>query len=572
MNAVTPTDRRQHASAPTSLGAALLGVAVLCACDDGTKLRAPSTELVQTSAKVASASPRPRPVARTTLASTQLGPGGQRDLVNPEALIPPQCYTRTEGRHNPCYVCHQNAIEGDGHENRLNDGFLQGEYGFSDFALTNRWANLFVDRSDEVRAQSDDEIVSYVAVDNYTPLVERLARDPAFQGWKPDLEDLQLGAVAFDAHGLAKDGSHWVAFNYMPMPSTFWPTNGATDDVMIRLPPAFRTGAPGGEFQREIYLANLLILETAIKNLDAIDSAPLDELRVGADLNGDGKKTLVRRIRRPAKYLGAASEVEVHSFLYPRGTEFLHTVRYVGADPSGNVFLPPRMKEVRYMVKHTFIPKHALGGLYDNEVQEKIEANPPYFADFRDRGIDNGFGWRLQGFIEDAEGQLRSNTYEETLFCMGCHATVGATIDKVFSFARKVEGSEGFRYIDLRAMKDAPSVGEAEGQILTYLKRSGGGSEFRHNEEMQQRWFRADGSVDEAKVKAATSVYSLVTPSRRRALELNKAYRVIVKEQGFLLGRDPSLTPPKNVFASIDKEVPPLEEEFRFKWDIRVAW
>jgi hypothetical protein len=129
--------------------------------------------------------------------------------VNPEALIPPQCYTRTEGRHNPCYVCHQNAIEGDGHENRLNDGFLQGEYGFSDFALTNRWANLFVDRSDEVRAQSDDEIVSYVAVDNYTPLVERLARDPAFQGWKPDLEDLQLGAVAFDAHGLAKDGSHW---------------------------------------------------------------------------------------------------------------------------------------------------------------------------------------------------------------------------------------------------------------------------------------------------------------------------------------------------------------------------
>ena len=31
---------------------------------------------------------------------------------NREAVIPPQCYTRTEGRYNPCYVCHQTHSKG----------------------------------------------------------------------------------------------------------------------------------------------------------------------------------------------------------------------------------------------------------------------------------------------------------------------------------------------------------------------------------------------------------------------------------------------------------------------------
>jgi hypothetical protein len=36
--------------------------------------------------------------------------------------------------------------------------------------------------------------------------------------------------------------------------------------------------------------------------------------------------------------------------------------------------------------------------------------------------------------LEDAQGELRLNTYEETLFRMGCHSTVGATIDRTLSF------------------------------------------------------------------------------------------------------------------------------------------
>ena len=48
----------------------------------------------------------------------------------------------------------------------------------------------------------------------------------------------------FDDEGFdhAPDGTPtgWRAFAYMPLPSTFWPANGSTDDVLIRLPEAYR--------------------------------------------------------------------------------------------------------------------------------------------------------------------------------------------------------------------------------------------------------------------------------------------------------------------------------------------
>src|SRR5690606_35647612 len=151
--------------------------------------------------------------------------------------------------------------------------------------------------------------------------------------------------------------------------------------------------------------------------------------------------------------------------------------------------------------------------------------------------FDNALGWYLSGFIEDYEGELRPQTYEEGMFCMGCHTSIGTTLDSTFSFARKVPGGQGFRYIDLVGMPDAPSRGEPDtGEILAYLKRAGGGSEFRENDEMRERWFREDGSVDEAKVREA-DVYTLLAPSRRRALNLNKAYLHIVRHQSYRLGR-----------------------------------
>ena len=561
----------------------ILLLVVLAGCDTDPNAAASSETASSETASSETASPRTaratdpaRSLAPSSQRSTratdaaQEGPGGQQTLTNREALIPSMCYTRTDGRHNPCYVCHQRPIEGDGHENRMDDGYLQGEYGFSDYALRNRWKNLFEDRRAEAAAITDDEIVAYVATDNYSPLKAKMAKAEGFRGYRPDLDGLERGADAFDAEGFAKDGSGWVAFNYMPMPSTFWPTNGATDDVMIRLPAPFRTDESGTP-SRDVYRANLAILEAAIKGAADVDVARLDERRVKADLDGDGKQSTVTRLVRPNRFVGAAKDVEVTPFLYPAGVEFLHTVRYVGVDDAGRIDNPPRLKELRYMRKHTFIPAYALAGLYDNEIQEKLEGSPPYFSDFRERGIDNGFGWLVQGYIEDAEGALRPNRYEETLFCMGCHATIGSTIDKTFAFARKVDGAAGWGYIDLHGMPDAPSWGEEEGQIRTYLRRVGGGSEFRANDEMAERWFE-HGALDEAAVAAAPDVYALITPSRSRALALNKAYRVIVKNQSFLTGRDPMLAPPEHVFPEIDREIAPLPRSHQYRWDIRVAW
>ena len=51
-------------------------------------------------------------------------------VYNPEAIVPPQCYTRTESKHNPCYVCHQSAIPG--RENTMNDAVIQSAYSFSE--------------------------------------------------------------------------------------------------------------------------------------------------------------------------------------------------------------------------------------------------------------------------------------------------------------------------------------------------------------------------------------------------------------------------------------------------------
>jgi hypothetical protein len=179
--------------------------------------------------------------------------------------------------------------------------------------------------------------------------------------------------------------------------------------------------------------------------------------------------------------------------------------------------------------------------------------------------------------MEDAQGKLRANTYEENLFCMGCHGSIGSTIDHTFSFGRKVDGAKGWTYINLEGMPDAPNRSgdgvEPMGEIATYLQRVGGGSEFRNNDEMRARWFKKDGSLDLEKVRSAPDVYHLIVPSAERALTLNKAYRVIVGEQDFIFGRDASVLAPKNVNQRIDNNnALTLPAEKFFRWDIRLAW
>lgn len=492
-----------------------------------------------------------------------------RTARNEEAIIPPQCYTRTEGQFNPCYVCHQDQVPN--RENTMNDADLQVAYSFSDVGLTNHWNNLFEDRSDRVSKISDEEIRNWVDQDNYSALAGRL-KTANFAGWIPDLENLELAAAAFDDQGFALDGSHWVAFNYKPLPSTFWPTNGATDDVMIRLPAYFRTNKEG-TYSRDIYMANLAIVEAKLKGFNSVSLPSVDETVIGIDLNQDGNLGTITEITRVSSYVGAAEEEYIDTYQYPEGTEFLHTVRYLGFDENDEITLSKRMKEVRYMKKLVAYRKSIYKRQYQLEAYEKELGHLPQYAFLGDYGLDNGYGWAIHGFIEDRKGELRAVTYEENLFCMGCHTSIGATIDKTFSFPRKVDGAEGWGYINLRGMPDAPNMGEEKGEIATYFERVGGGGEFRSNPEMFERWFHKDGTVNHQKISQAKDLYELIVPSKERALELNKAYKVIVEDQDFIYGRDATATPPENVYDKVDNETSPtLPEEKSFKWDIRLDW
>ncbi len=492
-----------------------------------------------------------------------------RTVHNFEAIIPPQCYTRTEGQFNPCYVCHQRHIPG--RENTMNDDDLQVAYSFSDLGMTNHWRNLFEDRSAKVAAISDHEILAWVDEDNYSDLPKRL-RATGFGGWIPDLANLHEGAEAFDEAGFSRDGSGWVAFNYKPFPSTFWPTNGSIDDIMIRLPPVFRTDAEGN-YALDVYKANLAIVEAVVKGLPSVSTWPIDERRVDADLNGDGRYGVVTKVAARDQYVGAAQATYLDAYLYPQGTEFLHTVRYLGFASDGTIEPSRRIKEVRYMRKWVAYRKVVYDRHYQLEAYEKELGHLPQYVYLGDRGLDNKFGWAVQGFIEDRAGALRAATYEEHLYCMGCHTSVGATIDKTFGFPRKVDGVNGWGYIDLRGMPDAPSWGEDRGEILTYLTRVGGGGEFRSNPEMFARYFHPDGTVNQEQVALAEDVYELIVPSLARALELNKAYRAIVADQDYIYGREATVQAPVNVYRHIDNETAPtLPASKVHDWDIRLDW
>ena len=507
------------------------------------------------------------------VAPEQVADVNDQYMSNLEAPVPPQCYTRTEQQHNPCYTCHQIYPRGDAapyRMNKLDDGNLQGAYLFSDIGVHNHWANLFEDRSDWVAAIDDKSILRYINDDNYSALAGRLeARN--WQGFVPDLANYHQAAAAFDEQGLAKDGSHWVAFNYKPLPSTFWPTNGSTDDVLIRLPAPFRQLA--GQPSTAVYFLNLSLLEMAIKDLPVMDIVAVDENLLARDINGDGQiagkvDTLVMQDH----YFADADSIAVLPQQYPQDTEFMHSVRYVGVTNNGDIVVPPRMKELRYMKKLRTFTDHELENRYWRERKEKFEGKLPNFVFLNDKGFDNGYGWLVQGFIEDGDGELRPQSFEEGMFCMGCHAAIGTTIDHTFAFGRKLTGRQGWGYINLHGMADAPNNGSAEPEILDYLRRVGGGNEFRENREMQARWFDEHGQLREQAVREA-DVYQLITPSAERALALNKAYTHIVRHQDFIHGRDATIQPAVNVLRDVDENQPPLTGEHQlFGWDMRLDW
>jgi hypothetical protein len=462
---------------------------------------------------------------------------------NPEAAIPPPCYTATAGESNPCWVCHTTSLP----PNLKDDVDLQREYAFSDVARDNPWTNLFADRRAAIGEISDEQILAWVRTDNYAPL--RRALDDRTD-WNGFAIDLDLGE-GFDELGFARDGSDWRAVRYQPFPGMFWPGAGSTDDVYIRLPLAMRITADGRP-SRAIYRANLAIVEAAIAapaDLDRVVDRvvePIDEAIAGIDLDGDGALGTATRVHRlPSHYAGAARGTEVVALTYPLGTELLHTVRYV--DPDAPDLVARRLKELRYMTKVEDHDAWSSGRAYEREADEKSEGRLPRYRGDVERGLLNAFGWQLQAFIEDERGALRLQTYEEHRFCMGCHGGIGVTVDSTFSFARKVPGAEGWRVQDMRGLRDRPQLGHAAGELATYVARVGGADETRSNDELVARLY--PGGVVTV---GAGDLLDLVAPSRRRALDLDKAYLVTVREQSFARGRDAMLAPATRVHRRID--------------------
>lgn len=499
---------------------------------------------------------------------------------NQSAFIPPQCYTKTiddSGKvHNPCYTCHVASRA----PNFINDPDIQLAYAFVPRARKNAWKNLLTDWTARLSSIRDDEILAYARKSNYFDetgaiiLARRLAPPP--EEWDHKSDGTWSGFVPdarfrFDERGFDRleDGGYtgWRAFAYYPLPGTFWPTNGSIGDVMIRLPAEFRQDVAGA-FSRVVYEANLAVVEAVVTRKD-VPIDPTDEALAGCDLDQNGTVGRATRVvyRAPddkpstlcyagdARAALTAGKVHLGDGLYPEGTEFLHSVRYLDPTPEG-IRMAARLKELRYAKKTEWFTVAQLDKRARAEATSKVDS-PSELRNFGgdiERGVSNNQGWFFQGFIEDKQGDLRPQTFEENVYCTGCHGGVGVTDDGIFSYSRRLGRSTfqaGFYHWSQRGLEgvaDRPIHGGSSTEYVTYLEVNGAGDEFRQNEEVRARFFDEQGKlIPSMKKKLREDVSVVLLPSPERALALDKAYRLLVLEQSFRLGREVVLSGARKV-------------------------
>ena len=506
------------------------------------------------------------------------------------AYITSMCYTQVEDNQthrtfNPCYSCHTKGKT----PNYTNDSDLQLEYNFPMEILKNPYTNLFKDRRAAVAEISDAAILKYVRGSNYfkddgsIALASMLPKD--WRGYRPDCY------YHFDAQGFDYDPqgalTGWRAFRYYPFLGTFWPTNGSTDDVLIRLPKLFGT-TMDGHFDTETYALNLSIVEAVVKQKTIPLSHAIDEAQYGVDLNQNGQLDRAKRIVfsdknffRNMSYVGQAKaalqrgQIHLAGGLYPEGTEFLHSVRYLDWDDhAGSVTMAARMKELRYARKtewqtYSDLDRGAKSELWESEVNQQSQTQAEIWQGNYEEGLQTGTGWVYQGFIEDKQGVLRPQTHEETINCMGCHAGVGATTDSTYAFPRKLEGTDphgveyGWNHWSQKGLK---GVHEPKASYLGhphvyeysfYLRQNHSGNEFRDNDEVQRTFFDANGTLKTGMIsRLHDDISLLLLPSKKRALGLDKGYKVMVGEQSFIYGRDANVAPMSHVFKTIKRGQP----------------
>jgi len=523
-----------------------------------------------------------------------------KNIKNMDSVyISPQCYTKTQDNKgntfNPCYSCHINSSA----PNFIDDFDLQASYDFSESSNKNPFTNSFKDRTTLVEKIADKEILSYINQSNYKSsdgriiIADKLNYDLpskwdfAYDGkkdgkWKGYIPDSYFN---FDDEGFDKDlngvYTGWRAFAYTPFLGTFWPTNGSVDDVLIRLPKSMMQDEKGN-FSKEIYKINLAIVESMIKKQDIKLDFEVDESKYNVDLNHnnlvDKTSIIVYKWNKPDAlskypkviyrnyYVGLAkkelieNKLHISPGLYPDGTEFLHSVRYIGIDEQKNsIKMSPRMKELRYTKKTSWNNYSQLSNAAQSEIKEK-DAFPERLRGVKgdmEKGLSNGLGWVYQGFIEDKNGNLRPQSYEETLSCIGCHSGIGATTDSSFAFPRKFDEKNAWYHWtkkDLKGTKDRV-LSNKKGEFAFYLEQNRAGDEYRANEEIKNKFFDKDGKLIQSEVdKIKDDITYLIYPSVKRAIKLNKAYKVIVDEQSFIYGKDAHIKP---LDDSVHKEVEP---------------
>ena len=446
---------------------------------------------------------------------------------------------------------------------------------------------------------ADKEILSYINQSNYKSSDGRIIiadklnydlpskwdfaydgkKDGKWDGYIPD------SYFNFDDEGFDKDlngvYTGWRAFAYTPFLGTFWPTNGSVDDVLIRLPKSMMQDEKGN-FSKEIYKINLAIVESMIKKQDIKLDFEVDESKYNVDLNHnnllDKTSIIVYKWNKPDAlskypkviyknyYVGLAkkelieNKLHISPGLYPDGTEFLHSVRYIGIDEQKNsIKMAPRIKELRYTKKTSWNNYSQLSNAAQSEIKEK-DAFPERLRGVKgdmEKGLSNGLGWVYQGFIEDKNGNLRPQSYEETLSCIGCHSGIGATTDSSFAFPRKFDEKNAWYHWtkkDLKGTKDRV-LSNKKGEFAFYLEQNRAGDEYRANEEIKNKFFDKDGKLIQSEVdKIKDDITYLIYPSVKRAIKLNKAYKVIVDEQSFIYGKDAHIKP---LDDSVHKEVEP---------------
>ncbi|WP_212748365.1 hypothetical protein [Pseudoalteromonas phenolica] len=505
--------------------------------------------------------------------------------------IPAQCYTKpvsTNGQvNNSCFACHTDSKR----PNFLNDSDVQLSYSFSGEAAKNPWLNMFKDRTTEVGRITDDEILAYVRESNYFTLEGKLAlaahlekkqskydsnNNGQWDGYVPD------SYFNYDHQGFDKtpegDYTGWRTYAYYPLPGGFMPTNGSTDDVSIRLAPAFRNNEQG-QFDLTVYTVNLAIVEALIKEQD-IQIEPVDEARLGVDLDKSGELSTANLVRyewapREGKfmsYVGQAkqqlAEKKVHlaAKLFPEGTEFLHSVRYLDLDENDDVAMSARMKELRYAKKQFWMNYYQLEELVEKEIKERYDFpdRTKLLRGSAEEGLTVAQGWTYQGFIEDKRGALRPQTFEEQASCVGCHSGMGVLMDSNVSFYRKLPTEsfqKGWYHWQQKSFAGTPDrIRETDGQpeYSYYLMNNPTGDEFRANHEVKAKFFDQEGKPKPAAfARLQQDISYLLLPSKSRALELNKAYKVIVDEQSYIHGKAPIVKPLDDVMhkqVEVDQE------------------